>query len=196
MIAWTRATQELATLAIAKFDRLSESELKMLCAATSGEYAYCGPSARDDDPHNDPGQAAEWNHHRTIRAALIRWQCVDQTAKCLVDPRGVEIHAARIADVLDLSFATVPFPLFFTACFFASRMDLFGAQLEALYLRSSRSAAISADGLKVRGNLSFAYSHVVGEVRLRRGESAETSCATTRRSRTRAEFRSPATESK
>ena len=128
------------------------------------------PSARDDDPHNDPEQAVEWDHERTIRAALIRWQCIDHTAKCLVDPRGVQIHAARIEDVLDLSFATVSFPLQFTACLFASRVELFGAQLEALYLQHSRSAAFSADGLKVRGNLSFRYGDATGEVRLGRAE--------------------------
>jgi hypothetical protein len=43
MIAWTRETQELATLAIAKFDRLSESELKMRGSISWGDGQRSGP---------------------------------------------------------------------------------------------------------------------------------------------------------
>lgn len=166
MIGWTGETQELATLALAKFARLSESELKMLCAATTGEGAFCGPSNRDDDPGNDPLQTVGWDGGRTIRAALLRWLCVDRTAKNLVDPRGIRVHAARIADALDLSYATVPFPLFFANCLFANAMNLRGAQLEALFFVGSRTAAVTADGLKVRGDLFFRDANVEGEVRL------------------------------
>ncbi len=166
MLGWTPETLELAALALAKFDHLSESELKMLCAATTGEFAFCGPSTRIDDQENDSTKAAGWGDERTIRAALLRWLCLDGTARILVDPRGIVVHAAKIADELDLSFATVPFPLAFMNCHFAVDMSLLGAQLQAFSLFASRTKAIMADGLKVRGNLLFRNGNAEGEVRL------------------------------
>jgi hypothetical protein len=166
MLGWTPETLELAALALAKFDHLSESELKLLCAATTGEFAFCGPSTRVDDQENDSTKAAGWGDERTIRAALLRWLCLDGTARILVDPRGIVVHAAKIADELDLSFATVPFPLAFMNCHYAVDMSLLGAQLQAFSLFASRTKAIMADGLKVRGNLLFRNGNAEGEVRL------------------------------
>src|SRR5712692_7812954 len=164
MIGSTPETQDLVTLARSKFDRLSESELKMLRAASAGECAYCGPSDGDHDPGNDPAKADEWSGQRTIRAALIRWLGVEQPVK--VHHRGIQVHAAQIADALDLAFVTVPFPLAFINCVFASEINLHNAQHEALYLRASRTAAIVADGLKVRGDLFLDAGNAEDEVRL------------------------------
>jgi hypothetical protein len=130
---------ELVKLALAKFGQLSTSELNVVGAATSGGLAFCGPSTRGDDPANDPAQAAGWGDKRTIRAALIRWLCVDRVAKDLVDPHGVWIHAARIVDTLDLAFVSVPFPLVFDNCLFASAIILLYAKLETLYIRTCRT---------------------------------------------------------
>ncbi len=164
MIGSTPETQDLVTLARSKFDRLSESELKMLRAASASECAYCGPSDGDHDPGNDPAKADEWSGQRTIRAALIRWLGVEQPVK--VHHRGIQVHAAQIADALDLAFVTVPFPLAFINCVFASEINLHNAQHEALYLRASRTAAIVADGLKVRGDLFLDAGNAEDEVRL------------------------------
>jgi hypothetical protein len=70
----------LEALARARFGDLSQAELKLLRAAPKGEMAWCGPSAKNDDPANDPAKADEWAHEREIRADLIRWLCVDRLA--------------------------------------------------------------------------------------------------------------------
>jgi hypothetical protein len=163
----TPETPELVKLALAKFCRLSESELKMLQAATSGGFAFCGPSARGDDPGNDPAQAIGWGDERTIRAALIRWLCVDRVAEDLVDPHGVWVHAAQIVNLLDLASVTVPFPLIFDNCLFASAIVLQDARLETLYLRRSQTVAVLAVGLMVRSDLLFQNGNTEGVVRLR-----------------------------
>ncbi len=63
---------DLIAAARAKFGELSAAEEKMLRCAESGDVAYCGPSAKDDDPENDPAKASEWGKDRTIRAKLIQ----------------------------------------------------------------------------------------------------------------------------
>jgi hypothetical protein len=72
MIGWTCETKEIASLALAKFPDLRESELKMICGATIGEVAYCGPSRKDDDPGNDPAreQVGSVAHHSAGRSSL------------------------------------------------------------------------------------------------------------------------------
>src|SRR5262245_11044757 len=98
---------ELIRLAQARFPGLREAEMKVLRAAPAGEVAWGGPSQKDFDLANDPGKANTWGGERTIRAALIRWLCVDQEAREYVDPRGLQIHGARIEGALDLSFVRV-----------------------------------------------------------------------------------------
>jgi hypothetical protein len=51
--------EELKKLAEERFAPLSEAETKMLRAAIAGDIAWCGPSEKDDDPHNDPSFAGE-----------------------------------------------------------------------------------------------------------------------------------------
>jgi hypothetical protein len=164
----TPETPELVKLALAKFGQLSTSELNVVGAATSGGFAFCGPSARGDDPANDPAQAAGWSDDRSVRAALIRWICADRTAKELVDPHGLWIHAARIVDMLDLASVTVPFPLIFDNCLFASAIVLLDSRLETLYLRRSQTVAVLiAVGLMVRSDLLFQNGNAEEVVRLR-----------------------------
>jgi len=163
----TPETPALVKLALAKFGRLSTSELNVVGAATSGGFAFCGPSTRGDDPANDPAQAAGWSDERSVRAALIRWLGADRTAKELVDPHGLWIHAARIVDMLDLASVTVPFPLIFDNCLFASAIVLLDSRLETLYLRGSQTVAVLAVGLMVRSDLLFQNGNAEGVVRLR-----------------------------
>jgi len=59
---------DLTTLARAKFNNLSKSELRILNLGTSGEY---GPSERNNDPGSDLAQAGS-EDERTIRAITIR----------------------------------------------------------------------------------------------------------------------------
>src|SRR6266852_5232492 len=88
-----------------------------------------------------------------VDAELIRWICVDPSAVKLVDPKGIQIHAARIVHPLDLSFATVPFPLTFENSRFVEDINLSYNQLLNLDLTGSQTRAIVASNTKVRGDL-------------------------------------------
>jgi hypothetical protein len=158
---------DLEVLAQARFAPLSQAELKLLRAAPKGEVAWCGPSAKDDDPANNPAKADEWDREREIRADLIRWLCVDRDAASAVDPRGIQIHAGRITGALDLSFVSVPFPLGLCRCRLTGDASLISADLPALNLAGSRVLSVTADAANVRGDVFLDNGfNAEGEVRL------------------------------
>ena len=106
---------DLQRLALARFGLLTAAEFKMLHAAAMGTTAFCGPS-EVADPANNPADSDNWSVHRQIRSDLIRWLCTNKAASDCVDPRGIQICGARISGALDLSFATVRFPLRLSQC--------------------------------------------------------------------------------
>jgi hypothetical protein len=162
-----RPVDDLVALARARFPDLSEAELTLLRAAPKGEVAWCGPSAKDDDPANDPAKAEEWGPEREIRAELIRWLCVDRDAASAVDPVGIQVHAARIMGALDLSFVSVPFPLGLRRCCLTGDVNLISTDLRTLDLAGSRVRSVTADGANVKGSVLLCHGFSVeGGVRL------------------------------
>jgi len=158
---------DLEDLARARFDDLSDAELKLLRAAPKGEWAVCGPSANDGDAANDPSQADTWGPERAIRAKLIRWLAVDGEAAERVDPKGLQIYGAKITGELDLSFAVVPFPLRLTRCRLMANLSLTNAQIPFLALPGCWSLSLSADGINVKGSVFLREGfHAHGGVRL------------------------------
>jgi hypothetical protein len=158
---------DLVALAQARFPKLTEAELELLRAAPKGEVAYCGPSANDDDPFNDPAKVDEWGPQREIRAGLIRWLCVDHDAASAVDPRGIQVRAAKITGALDLSHASAPFPLILGRCRFTDDANLISMDFPMLSLGGSRVLSITADSANVRGSVFLrAGFSAEGEVRL------------------------------
>lgn len=136
---------------------LSEAERRLLRAAPKGEYAVCGPTDNAKDPANDPAKADNWCPEREIRADLIRWLCTNEKASKLVDPRGVRVYAAKITGSLDLSFATVPFPLRLFLCRLTEDVDLRYVRIPSLILFGSSTRSLNMDGAEVRGGV-FLYN--------------------------------------
>jgi hypothetical protein len=116
---------------------------------------------------NDPSKGGEWGPDREVRADRIHWLCTNRAAADNVDPRGVKLFGALVTGTLDLSYATVPFPLCLLHCRLMHQIIVASAHLPALYLNGSRSGPIVADGLSVEGGLFLRAGFVaLGEVRL------------------------------
>jgi hypothetical protein len=147
---------------------LTEAERKLLHAAAAGEQADCEPESESEgDSAYDPANADSWGRDREIRAALIRWLCINPEAAKKIDPRGIDVYGAKITDGLNLSYVTLPFPLRLSTCRIMDNCDLRHIKVPVLDLDGSATKAIKADGADVRGNvfLSNGFS-AQGEVRL------------------------------
>lgn len=158
---------ELFELARAHVGELTGAETKLLLAAPNGEWAHCGPTPDDADPANDPARAETWGPDRVVRAALLRWMCVDSDAKTKVDPRGIQLHGAIIYAPLDLSFSVVPFPLGLSRCRFTHPANLSYAEIPALGLSGCWVVMLLAERLVTRGDALLRHGfHALGPVRL------------------------------
>lgn len=165
------ANPTLEQKAEALYPKLSEAEKKLLKAIASGLTAFCGAVEDEDnptyDPANDPKQEATWGPDRNLRAALLRWICIDRIAFPVVDPRGIRLCAARITGKLDLSFATVPFPLSFYRCVFTDTVELGFLMIPGLDFSGSVMRGVSADGANIAGDIVLAEGFVSeGAVRM------------------------------
>src|SRR5262249_41925728 len=149
-------TEELMRIAEARFPNFREAEVKTLRAAPTGEVAYCGPSPKDFDPANDPAKAHTWGPERTIRAALIRWLCIDREARARVDPRGLQIHGARIEGPLELSFVRVSFPLALNSCSLKDEVRLRFLRIPTISFNGSWVRSINAECARVKGTVALA----------------------------------------
>src|SRR5208283_5236844 len=125
----------LLSLAEQRFDPVSEGERRVLCAASTGERVSCGPASTDlNAPENDPARAGSWGQDRTIRAAFLQWLCLEPTVREQIHPFGIHVIAARIEGNFDIAFATIPFPMFFLACWWPGGIVLRNASLPELGL--------------------------------------------------------------
>lgn len=159
--------EELLKLAEARFQPLREAERKLLNAAPLGEMAWCGPSQKDFDPANSPAKADGWGAERTIRAALIRWLCIDRDARAYVDPCGIEVHGARIEGSLDLSFVCVRFPLALRCCSLKEETKLRFLRIPTINFSGSWTRSINAERAKVKGTVFLSNGFCSeGEVQL------------------------------
>src|SRR5271166_2510900 len=154
------AMNDLETLAVRRFGKLTEAEKMLLYAALRGETAEFGPNI-------DPVKANDWSNERTIQSGLIRWLCTDQEARNRVDSRGVRVIAAKLTGKLDLSYATIPFPLSLENCALADDANFTGAKIVDLCLNGSHTRCLLAEEAEVRGNLLLQKGFFSdGEVRL------------------------------
>jgi len=159
--------EELIRMAEARFPGLRDAEVKVLRAAPIGEVAWCGPSQKDFDPMNDPAKANAWGVERSIRAGLIRWLCIDREVREYVDPRGLQIHGARIEGPLELSFVRVKFPLSVQCCSLKEEIRLRFLRIPTISLNGSWVRSINAECAKVKGTVALGNGFCSeGEVQL------------------------------
>ena len=121
-------------------------------ASNRREFAIAGTSSAPLDPTNDPAHAGEWSHDRDIRADLIRWLAVDDSASARVDPAGVRVLGARIIGGFNLSYVHLPFAIVARRCVISatihmvrteiSHLDLDGSYIDELDGKASSFIAI------------------------------------------------------
>jgi hypothetical protein len=167
----------LETAATSRFGLLREAERRLLLTVPTGEWTFAGQSEDLAAAENDPQHAESWGEEREVRIALLRWLCVDPSARATVSPEGVRLAGARFDNRLILSFVTLPFPLRFSGCYFPKGISIEGTALPTLTLRRcwigpfKPSAApgevlVHASNLQVQGNLDLAQLRAVGQLRL------------------------------
>jgi hypothetical protein len=164
----------LKALANAFFHRqLTTAEEKLLEGAALGQVAHCGPSPDPKDRLNNPRNAEKserspgWKRDREIDADLIRWLSVYRKANEQVDPRGLQIQAAKITGNLDLADLLVPFPIGLRNCALNEDANLVQVQIPRLDLGGSWIKAIAGDGAIVKGGVFLNDGfHADGEVQL------------------------------
>jgi hypothetical protein len=172
--AWcaTPADVRLVELARSKFANLSKAELALLRfaganPALGGGFAAAGPSSNPDDPSNNPAHKDEWSKDREVRAAVIRWLCVDPEAIRCIDPQGLRLLGARIVGGLDLSKLRVPFAITLRNCSIPEVIDLTSTTISYLNLSGSYTGPIHAALINVAGFLVLGNGfHAAGQVML------------------------------
>ena len=127
----------------------------MLRAAPAGDAAWCGPSQKDADPANDPSKASAWGPERSIRGPLIRWLCIDREGREYVDPRGLQIHGARVEGPLELSFVRVCFPLSMNCCSLKDEIRLRFLRIPTISFNGSWVRSINGECAKVKGTVAL-----------------------------------------
>ena len=148
----------------AGFKKLTDCEQKLLEAVPIGAFAYCQST---NDEENDPSKGDKWPEPRQIDGWLIRWLCVDDAARKLIDPEGIQIYGAKAIDPPDLDYISVPFRIDIEHSRILGPMSLIEANIEALNLNGTWTGPITADRLTTRGPIFLSDSfHADGEVRL------------------------------
>ena len=90
--------QSLSSLAKVRFPDIESSpaELRLIEIVQTSEVFKLGnglPWISDSDNADVNPQA--WGHERDIRAKVIRWLCVNQEVRALLDPKGIQLYGAR-----------------------------------------------------------------------------------------------------
>jgi len=157
-------SEHLLELAMAAFPDLTDPERKVVEAAALGKEADFRSGDREKD---DPAKAETWGDDRKVRAAVLRWLCVDAAARRLVDPKGLCVVGARVEGDLDLSFARISFPLGLFSSAIPGGISLQHARAASISLQGTHTGLISADGLTTHGSVFLRNGfHAKGEVRL------------------------------
>ncbi|HED54713.1 MAG TPA: hypothetical protein ENJ00_11015 [Phycisphaerales bacterium] len=184
-----KRADDLVALAEAEFGSLNVGEEKMLRAAAMGNgcdvankhidtikklWWHHRVSCRISPEQSftlslgsDWGCWERWGDHRTIRAGVLRWLCVRDEAKALVDPFGLLLVNALIAGELDLGGARIPFSILLVHCAMPDGLSLRDTHAQTISLQGSCTGPIFADRLVTTGNVFLRESfRARGQVRL------------------------------
>jgi hypothetical protein len=136
---------------------LSPADEKLFRSAERGEEAdYTGNNAA----LIDPSTASVWPAERQILGDRLVWLCMQRKALRRVTFRGLMIKGARVdgephTNAINLSYASIPFPLVLTNCAIIPTLNLEHATVRAIEMVGTHVHGVSADGINVSGNFHF-----------------------------------------
>ena len=167
--ACTKPASQLERLACKQFPELKRTETKceesLLRNLADGHVTNCDLLHDKDGVPENADKAGQEQYD--VNAKLIRWLCVDPQASKLVDPRGIQLRAARVVGELDLSFVAVPFSLFLINSRFTENLNVLDAKVPELNLMGTWVPGINGDGVKVANDVFLRNGfRSEGEVRL------------------------------
>src|ERR1022692_3246923 len=144
--------QKLIELAHQRFsDHLNEAEERVLKDSASSAF----PAIADDNCRLSP-----------VRAKFIRWIIGDEEARRFIDPRGIRIWCATIAEEVSLSDCQIPFPLDFRKCDFSEPLSLVAAETRQVSLVGCTvKKGIKADRVVMHGVFVMRCIESSGEIR-------------------------------
>lgn len=166
----------LPDLASKKFNDLRPAERRLLESAGRGQWTplpkVIGGDAEDAAPKPKPAAAGDY----TVRAEVLSWLCTDKQAAALVTNRGVLISGGEIEGELDLSFASIPFPINIKECAIPGGVRLEYATVGNLSLTGCRTGAVWAvwltahrdvtlsDGFRSDGGVNLNRARIAGDL--------------------------------
>ncbi len=144
---------KLIRLARKQFADLTPAEEKLFRAVVYPRRPanYTAGNAELDNPQN----AGIWGPERRLRSDVLWWLLTYHPAKTLVAHTGVWIEGACVEGDLNLQFADIPFPLRINRSVIKGVLILVNAHLKSLYLNSTHTGPIVADGMDVDGDVNF-----------------------------------------
>jgi hypothetical protein len=142
---------------------LSETEQLLWEAFPRGAWADLrGPGSGLSDLDN----AGSWGQDRVIRAEVIRALLLGAAEAERGSVPGVRLRGARVTGRLDLTSATVPWPLTCEWCHFEEEIVLAESSLRALRIVNSRFPAFNGARMTVEGLVSLQECTGAAAVRL------------------------------
>jgi hypothetical protein len=145
--------KRLLELAQGRFDSvITEPEARVLVHSVAG---YPLPTPPDAEPR------------LPVRSEFIRWLLTDLEAAKYVDPKGIRIWSALVADPLDLQGCTIPHHVYLLGSLFQAELAIFAGDVKGLFiLGGALNKGLLADGINVRGPVFIKGVKVSGAVHL------------------------------
>jgi len=147
------------TASPANGDQPNAAERRLAQAAPVGDLIdlRIGDAAQDD-----PARGPLWAADRQIRAGLLVELLTRQQTPGGRRPRAVKVRGARITGTVDLEAAELACPLLLVDCHVDEPINLNDATAPAIRLPGSHVPGLTADHLRVTGNLELDHGFTAG----------------------------------
>ena len=144
--------EQLVSMALDRFGRLTETEERLFRASANGEVAdYCVGSDELDNPAN----VSQWGRKRILKAEHLMWLCITPHVRPLLTGNRIRVKGAKIEGVFRLNHATLDSGLAFSNCVFTDPIYFENTKLLSIEFTLTHVITIHAPGLQAAGSVHF-----------------------------------------